>query len=153
MLNTCFSFGSLEFWYILGKGCLYCCYCCLVAKSYQTLQPHDCSPWGSYVQGIPYTRILKWVSISLSRGPSQPRDQTPVSCWAGRFFFYWAIWEVPLYDQHLIKNLRHCISRAFLVDITCDVTHVEEISIAGRVKYFICDSTGRGLLEVWTWYP
>ena len=27
-----------------------------------------------------HTRILEWVAISSSRGSSQPRDQTPVSC-------------------------------------------------------------------------
>ena len=29
-------------------------------------------------------RILKWFAISFSRGSSQPRNQTPVSCTAGR---------------------------------------------------------------------
>ena len=32
------------------------------------------------------SRILEWVAISFSRGSSPPRDQTPVSCIAGRFF-------------------------------------------------------------------
>ena len=31
-------------------------------------------------------RILEWVAIPFSRGSSQPRDQTLVSCTAGRFF-------------------------------------------------------------------
>ena len=30
--------------------------------------------------------LLEWVAIPFSRGPSQPRDQTQVSCIAGRFF-------------------------------------------------------------------
>ena len=48
--------------------------------------PMDCSPPGSSVHGILQERILEWVAISSSRGPSQPRDRTWVSCIAGRFF-------------------------------------------------------------------
>ena len=39
--------------------------------------------------GIFQARILEWVAISLSRGSSRPRDQTPdscVSCIVGEFF-------------------------------------------------------------------
>ena len=38
------------------------------------------------VHGILQARILKWVAIPFSRGSSQPRDWTQVSCIAGRFF-------------------------------------------------------------------
>ena len=31
-------------------------------------------------------RILEWVAFPFSRGSSQPRDQSQVSCTAGRFF-------------------------------------------------------------------
>ena len=40
----------------------------------------DCSPPGSSVHGILQARILDWVAISSSRGSSQPRDQTCISC-------------------------------------------------------------------------
>ena len=46
----------------------------------------NCSPPGSSVQGMSQPRILEWVAISFSRGSSQPRDQTLVSCIRGRFF-------------------------------------------------------------------
>ena len=46
----------------------------------------DCSLPGSCVHGILQARILEWVAISFSRGSSQPRYQTQVSCIAGRFF-------------------------------------------------------------------
>ena len=36
----------------------------------------DCSPPGSSVHGILQARIMEWVSISFSRGSSQPRDET-----------------------------------------------------------------------------
>ena len=59
----------------------------LIAQSCQTLgNPMDCSPPGSSVHGILQARILEWVAISVSRGSSHPRDQTQVSCIAGRFF-------------------------------------------------------------------
>ena len=41
---------------------------------------------GSSVHGILQGRILEWVAVPSSRGSSQPRDQTQVSCIAGRFF-------------------------------------------------------------------
>ena len=34
----------------------------------------------SLIHGISQSRILEWVAISYSRGSSQPRDQTCVSC-------------------------------------------------------------------------
>ena len=61
--------------------------CVLVIPSCLTLcDPVDYSPPGSPVHGILQPRILEWVAISFSRGSSQPRDQTPVSHIADRFF-------------------------------------------------------------------
>ena len=52
--------------------------------------PMDCSPPSSSVHGILQARILEWVAISFSRGSSWPRDQTQVSCIAGRRLTAWA---------------------------------------------------------------
>ena len=52
--------------------------------------PMDCSPPGSFVHGILQARILEWDAIPFSRVSSWPRDQTQVSCMAGRFFTVWA---------------------------------------------------------------
>ena len=38
-------------------------------------------------------RILEWVAYPSSRGSSQPRNRTRVSCIAGRFFTNWVIRE------------------------------------------------------------
>ena len=51
--------------------------------------PMDCSLPGSSVHGIFQARILEWVAISYSRGSSQPRDWTRVSCTACRLFTFW----------------------------------------------------------------
>ena len=48
--------------------------------------PMDYSSLGSSVHGILQARILEWLAITYSSSPSQPRDQTQVSCTAGRFF-------------------------------------------------------------------
>ena len=50
------------------------------------LRPMDCSLPVSSIHGISLARIMEWVATSCSRGYSQPRDQTHVSCIAGRFF-------------------------------------------------------------------
>ena len=66
----------------------------------------DCSPPAplsmgfsrqEYWSGLPWTigfsrtRILEWVAISFSRGSFSPRDQTWVSCIAGRVLvIFWA---------------------------------------------------------------
>ena len=42
--------------------------------------PVDFSPPGFSIHGIPQARILEWVAILFSRGSSQPRDQSQVSC-------------------------------------------------------------------------
>ena len=68
--------------------------CLLSHLSCQTLcNPMDCSSPGSSVHGISQARILEWVAMPFSRGSSQARDQTHVSCLAGEFFTHWATWE------------------------------------------------------------
>ena len=55
------------------------------AQSCPTLcNPMDSSLPGSAIHGIFQARILEWAVISFSRGSSQPRDGTRVSCIADR---------------------------------------------------------------------
>ena len=69
-----------------------------MCKSYLTLcHPMNCSLPGFTFHGIFQARILEWVAISYSRGSSQPRDLTQVSCFScsGRWILYhWTTWEV-----------------------------------------------------------
>ena len=61
--------------------------CREVTQSCLTLcDPVDYSPPGFSVHEILQARILEWVAVPSSRGSSQPRDWTWVSCIAGRFF-------------------------------------------------------------------
>ena len=77
----------------------------LVTQLCPTLcDPMDCRPLGSSVHGILQARILEWVAITFSRGSSQLRNRTWVSCIAGRFFTVWATREAQevrqgVYDQ------------------------------------------------------
>jgi len=80
-----------------------------------SLQPMDYSPPGYSFHGIPQARILEWVAIPFSRGPSQPRDQTQVSCMVGRFLILWATKEalyssIQTLTADLIrgKNILNC---------------------------------------------
>ena len=58
----------------------------------------DCSLPGASVHGVFQARVLEWVTISFSRGSSQTRDWTWVSCIVGRRFTIWATREVQ--PQH-----------------------------------------------------
>ena len=67
---------------------------CSVTQWCPTLcDPMNCSPPGSFVHRILQTRILEWVAISSSRGSSQPRDQTCVSCIGRQILYHCATWE------------------------------------------------------------
>ena len=62
------------------------CVCVLVAQLCPTLcDPMDCRLPGSSVHRILHARILVCVAISFSKGSSQPRDLTQVSCIGGGF--------------------------------------------------------------------
>ena len=62
------------------------------------------SPRGSSVHGILQARILEWAAFPFSRGSPQPRNRTPVSYIAGRFFTNWAVRESPKIS--LVPSLR-----------------------------------------------
>ena len=67
---------------------------------FQILVSLHCKNWCSKIllflsiHGIFQARILEWVAISISRGSSQPTDQTQVSHIVGRCFTIWATREV-----------------------------------------------------------
>ena len=58
---------------------------------------------GSSVHVILQARTLECVTISFSRGSSQPRNRTRVSCTAGRFFTDWATREALCHCSHWPK--------------------------------------------------
>ena len=80
-----------------------------VAQSCPTLcDPMDYSPPGSSVHGILQARILEWVAISFSRGSSQPRDWTRISCVSctGRWIpYHCTIWEELMVQRFRVFSL------------------------------------------------
>ena len=54
------------------------------AQLFANLWTVDCQ--APLSMGVLQVRILEWVAICSSRGSSQPRDRTHVSCIEGRFF-------------------------------------------------------------------
>ena len=60
----------------------------------------DCSPPGSSVHGISQVRLLECIAISLSRGSSQPRDQTCISCIGKRILYHWAMGEAQYLESY-----------------------------------------------------
>ena len=74
------------------------CVCVLVTQLCLTLcSPTDCSLPDFFVHGILQVRILEWVAFPFSKGSSQLRDQTLVSCITGGFLTSWATRETQEY--------------------------------------------------------
>ena len=78
----------------------------------------DCSPPGFSVRRISLTRILEWTAISFSRGPSRPRDRTPVSCilhWQLDFYH-----KCPLGSHHIlhVKVSQSCLTLCDFMNYT-----------------------------------
>ena len=64
---------------------------------------------GSSVHRIFQARILKWVAISSSRGSSQSRDRTCVSCIGRQIPYHWGTWEDQYTHTHTYaKSLQLC---------------------------------------------
>ena len=72
---------------IYVRVCVCVCVGCSVVSNSAT-------PWTVACQApLDWARILEWVVISYSRGSSQPRDQTPLSCIRRQIFYHCAMWE------------------------------------------------------------
>ena len=111
--HTFLWLSSILFWVCV-------CVCVLVAWSCPTLcDPMDCSPPASSVCGILQVRILEWVAIPFSRGSSQPRDQTRVSCISrtGR----WILYHQPHLGPPPLFSVVVFIFRAFTTTWDCNI--------------------------------
>ena len=96
-----------EFWLASGKKCqmilgdFSLIWIQVISLESEVKVPQSCltlgNPMGYTVHGILQARILEWVAFPFSRGSSQSRDWTQVSCNAGIFFTSWAPREVQEY--------------------------------------------------------
>ena len=79
----------------------------LVTKSCLTLcNSMDSSPPHSSVHRTLQARILEWVTISSSRGSSQPRGQTHISCIGRWVLYHWATREALTTDTGVESIIR-----------------------------------------------
>ena len=83
--------------------CHYVCVCEMFSRV-DSLRTHGLLP---SAHGILQAVVLEWVSIPFSRGSSQPREWTQVSCIAGRFFTVWATREAHM-SLYICHNHRMC---------------------------------------------
>ena len=84
---------------IMGSACMHV----ISLQPCLTLcNPLDYNLPGSSVHGILQARILEWGAIPFSKGSSQPRNRTRVSCIVGTFFTIWAIREAPWWEVSII---------------------------------------------------
>ena len=97
-----------------------------VIQSCRTL----CNPMDFSVHGI-----LEWVTISFSRGSSQPRDRTQVSCIGGRPFNLWSTREA--HGREWVKSL----SRVWL------------FATPWTIAYYAPPSMGFSRQEYWSGLP
>ena len=80
-----------------------------VAQSCPTL----CDSTNYAVHEIFHAIILKWVAFPFTRGSSQPRDRTHVSCIAGRLFTNWAMKETHI--KYIIVDIIYMIYQIYNV--------------------------------------
>ena len=118
---------------------------CIHAQSCPVLcDPMDCSPPGSSVHGILQARIPEWAAMPSSRGSSQPRDQTQVSCTGKWIFYHWTTWKPGCcyshkelqnaYFKHVSMNPWSCHS----LSRTSDSSGYQEV--IGKLEHLFCAS-------------
>ena len=85
---------------------------CMCAQSSLALwDSMDCSPPGSFVQGIFQARIVEWVAIFYSKESSQLRDWTCISC--GTCIDTWI-----LYHYHYLGSPHPCMTIGKTISLT-----------------------------------
>ena len=63
--------------------------CCMLSRVWLFATPWTVAHQAPLSMGILQARILEWVAMLSTRGSSQLRDQTQVSCIAGKFSTTW----------------------------------------------------------------
>ena len=103
-----------------------------------------CDPMDYIVHGILQYKILEWVVITFSRGSSQPRDRTQVSCIAGGFFTIWATREAQEYwsgifpvDTSQESNWGLLLCKQILYQLSYQLELSGKLGLPGKPSKFI----------------
>ena len=116
------------------------CVCAQPPSRVRLCDTMDSSSAGSSVHGMFQARILEWVAISSSRGPSQPRDQTCISCIGKWILYHWATWKAHI-DLQVLSNYQQCCESC-----PCPKTHTHCIhSFIVMVGYIFLRQEEEGL--------
>ena len=121
--------------------------CTKLLQSCPTLcDPMDSSLPGSYVHGILQARIQEWVAVSLSRGSSQTRYQTPisyVSCTGRQFLYHQHHLQSPLNFFCGAQSLQSCPTLCDPMECSLPGSSVHGIFLA-RILEQVAMSSSRG---------
>ena len=96
-----------------------------------SFDPMDSSLPGSSVRLVVQARVPEWVAISFSRGSSQLRNRTQVSCIADRFFTNWATTRI---FRKIQKHIRSTFTLNFLPNLS--PFHIAMLYTEGLVDLF-----------------
>ena len=99
--------------------------------------PMDCSLPGSSVHGISQARILEWVVISFSRGSSQSRDGTCISCTGRSILYHWATREA-LSPVNIMSKVISPLQFTFLIKAT--PVSLAQVVIISHLDHYIVSS-------------
>ena len=82
---------------------------CVLRLLHPTLcKPTDYSPSGPSVHRVFQARMLEWVAISSSRGFSQPRNQTCISCIGGQSLYHCTSWGALIQELRWMLRKHTC---------------------------------------------
>ena len=136
---------------------------CSVAQSCLTLYDpmHFCLQDFS-VHGISWARILKWVAISSSRGSSQPKDRTRVSCISciGRqILYYWTTHNLSIENYLLTFYVSGYVPWTiymWIMVLVCVLNHFSLVQLFATLWTVACHaplSMGFSREEYWSGLP
>ena len=114
-----------------------------VAQSCPTL----CHPMDYTAHGILQARIPEWGAIPFSRGSSQPRNWTQVSCIAGRFFTSWATREAQRKIKRSTKYIQHLLCAKYRRHWDISVSEIKTPSLT-ELNWFSQHHTTSGA-RIW----
>ena len=95
--------------------------------------PMPCNQPGSSAHGI-LRKNTGVVAIPFSRGFSQPRDQTWVSCTAGRFFIIWATREAHIYVYMCVYIYTYTHINIYTIEYTHTERYTHTIEYYSAIK-------------------